>query len=142
MYQADNLRSGPMGSIIIAIRAKFLVFGQITLSEPERTLLLTLIDDIFITSKSAIVQSQFGTTLKFLRPDVKPRTVSQINQDPADLAGTYQTEWEVMTSLMTKLGKADPPPYQPLKQGPDGDPFGISTPAHHDINDGTGNNHR
>jgi hypothetical protein len=145
MYQSDTLRSGPMGTLISSLRSKFIILiahDAIEITEAERGFLLFSLNDTFTTSHSAIVQSQLGSSMKFMRLDTESRITSQVNQNPPNMSGTYQTEWEVMTSIMTKLGKATPSPYKPLKAGPDGDPNGISTPTHHDINDGTGYNHR
>jgi hypothetical protein len=140
MFQSDNLRSGPMGGMIQTLRTKFLVLGSVNITDSEKGFLLFSLNEMFTTSRSAIVQSQLGSTMKFLRPDTEPKTISQINQNPSNLSGTYDTEWGIMTSVIAKLGKANPPEYVPLKQGPDGDPGGISTPTRHDIRDGTGYN--
>lgn len=142
MYQSDNLRSGPSGSMITTIRNKFLIQGPVDLLDAEMRFMLFALNESFNTSQNSFVKSQMGNSMQFLRPDIEPRVKSQINQDPAELTGTFQTQWQVIQSCMTKLGKAELPPYKLLEFGPDGDPFGVSTPMHHDINDGTGYNHR
>ncbi len=131
-----------MGEMITLIRNKLLVRDAVDFADSEQRFLLFAINDVFVTSHSAIVKSQLGLSIQVLRPDTTKEVVSQIDQDIADFSGTYLTEWQIMQSCMTKLGMVAPPPYQPLKAGPDGDPNGISTPTHHDINDGTGYNHR
>lgn len=148
MFQTAVLRTGPIGDMIIALRAKFLVSGPVSLTESERRFLLYALQDTYQTSHSAIVGSQLANQMKFMRPDANPQLVSQISQAQdgtgysSEFSSNYYTEWQVMLNIMTKLGLAAPPPYVPLVTGPDGDPGGVSTPMHHDINDGTGYNHR
>jgi hypothetical protein len=146
MYQSGMLRTGPMGPMIIEVRSKFLALGPVDLTPAEQQFLLFAINDTFVTTHSAIVKSQMGMSMQYLRPDTRPRTVSSISDlgtATADgLSGTYLTEWDIMKGCMAKLGMVVPPPYKPLRAGPDGDPDAISTPMHHDINDGTGYNHR
>jgi hypothetical protein len=146
MYQTDMLRSGPMGDMIITLRFKFLEFGTVDIVESEKGFLLYSLNDILTTSHSSIVQSQLGSTLKFLRPDTQPYTTSQISDlgssTTDSVSGTYNTEWQVIQSCLSKIGLAPPPPHLPLAVGPDGDLNAISTPMHHDIDDGTGYNYR
>lgn len=130
MYQTDFLRSGPMGDMIISIRNKFLSFGSIDLSDSETRFMLYVINDVFTTSQSPIVQSQLGLTMKFLG-DREPKlvsSISQINTSTSDeMSMPYLTMWQIMTNVMTKLGLAPPAPYVQPAFGPTGDPGGIST---------------
>lgn len=142
MFQSATLRTGPMGDMIINIRNKFIVIGTVNLTDPERQFLLFTLNDLFVTSHSSIVKSQLGLSMQTLRPDTEKRVVNQIDQDNPQLSGTFTTQWQIIQSCMTKLGLAPNVPYTPLERGPDGDPGGISTPMHHDINDGTGYNKR
>lgn len=104
------------------------------------------LNDTYTTSHSSIVKSQLGMSMQMLRPSLEAQTTSEIS-DPGRAAspsfsGTYTMEWQIIQSCMRKLGVAPPPPAPPLpKQGPDGDPYGVSVPMVHDIRDGTGYNH-
>lgn len=142
LYESATLRTGPMGDMIISVRSKIIGNSPIDLTDSERRFLLFSLNDTLVTSHSSIVKSQLGSSMQFLRPDTESKVVSQIDQDNAGFSGTYLKEWEIIQNIMTKLGLVAPPPYKPLVTGPDGDPGGISTPMHHDINDGTMYNHR
>lgn len=140
------MRTGPSGSLVISVRNKFLANGPIDITEVERGFLLFAIKDSFTTSHSSIVKTQMGITMQMLRPSVNPQTNSEISDPGKSLStgfsGTYQTQWDIMNSIMIKLGLGTLPPYQPLKVGPTGDPFGISVPGSTNKDDGTGYNHR
>lgn len=140
MYQSATLRTGPMGDMITSIRNKFLTEGPVDLTVAEQGFMLFSLNDIYVTSQSPIVKSQLGLTISLI-PSFSPTVISQIDNDPAEMSGG-QTEWQIMQTCMTKLGLVPPPAFQPQAVGPDGDLEAISTPMHHDINDGTGYNHR
>lgn len=140
------MRTGPSGPMIISIRNKLLVIGPVDLADDERRFLLFAVHDSFDTSHSSIVKTQMGITMQMLRPTVCSQTNSEISdpgrQSSTGFSGTYQTQWDIMKSIMLKLGMGPSSTYQPLKTGPTGDPYGISQPDIHDIDDGTGYNHR
>jgi|SRR5208337_3599799 len=150
MYQTSVLRDGPMGAMVIAVRNKFLVEGPIDLAAAEQRFLLFALNDIYVTSHSSIVKTQLGLQMQILRPDTEPRVNSFISDtgmvsgklSSTGFSGTFSTMWEVMNSVMTKLGMSAPPPASPLPIGVvgEGDSGGISHPEVHDIRDGTGYN--
>lgn len=160
IFQNDAMRSGPMGSQIISIRGKFMTFGDVDLTAPEKQLILAILQDVNITSRSPIVQSQFGVTLKLQSPaplddyhQSKTQLSSQTSQisnrfninafSTSTLVGSYTTMWNVLQQCLVLLGQAPPPKYVPLEVGPTGDPDGISPglPNTHPPDDGTGYNH-
>ena len=129
MFQSDTLRSGPMGGLITGLRNKFLTFGSIDLTEVERGFLLFSLQDTFQTSQSPIVTSQLGNSMRLLgeRQTKIVSSISQLNTPASDQSqGTYLKMWDVMTNVMTKLGLAEPPPYEVPKEGPLGEPLGIN----------------
>lgn len=144
MYQTDLLRSGPMGDVIIGLRNKFVAPQPITLTDSEVRFLLLVVQDVFNTSRSPVVQSQFGITMKFQSPmpyDDYHQSQTQIRSSisqmstrfqndsfsDSSLQGSYLTMWQVMTNIMTKLGLQPPPAYKQPAVGPTGDPGAIST---------------
>src|SRR5208337_451403 len=112
MYQTSVLRDGPMGAMVIAVRNKFLVEGPIDLAAAEQRFLLFALNDIYVTSHSSIVKTQLGLQMQILRPDTEPRVNSFISDtgmvsgklSSTGFSGTFSTMWEVMNSVMTKLG--------------------------------------
>jgi len=152
MFQTAVLRDGPMGDMVTRIRNQFLVEGPVTLAAADQGFLLFAINDVYNTSHSSIVKSQLGLQMQFLRPTLKPHVNSDISDagmvsgkfSRAGFSGTFSTMWEVMTSVMTKLGMSAPPPAPALPTGVtgQGDSGGISHPEVHDIDDGTGYNDR
>ena len=156
MYQSGMLRTGPSGVLITGIRNKFLVRGAIDLTPTEVQFLTYALNDSYTSSQNSIVKSQLGMTMNMLRPSLEPETTSEIddsglNNNPGGgattpaFSGTFFTQWNVILACMRRLGTAPIAPERPNplpKRGPDGDPYGVSTPMHHDINDGTGYNHR
>ena len=146
MYQAANLRDGPQGAVVSAVRFKFLKYGEIDLLDTERRFLMFALQDTFVTSHSAIVKSQMGLSMQYLRPDVKPKTTSAIS-DPGSttyssaMSGTYTEEWDIIQECLRKLGQVPPAPYDKLVSGPDGYVDAISTPTGIDIRSGQLYNH-
>lgn len=130
MYQSSTLRDGPSGPLIVEIRNKLLVFGTVTFTEPERRFALFAVEDVFQSSHTPIVQPELGNAVRILG-SLEYKTVSSISQintpTTDEISITFNTIWDVMQSVMTKLGQAAPPPAPPLPAvGPTGDPFGIS----------------
>lgn len=129
MYQSSTLRDGPMGEMVISIRNKFLVFGPVDLTDSEQRFALFTVNDVFVTSHSPLVQPQLGNAVRVLGSDER-RVVSSISElnkpQESELSGSYATAWEIMQSIMKKLGQVPPPAYVPLAAGPTGDPYGIS----------------
>lgn len=101
------MRTGPSGPMIISIRNKLLVIGPVDLTDSERRFLSFAVSDSFNTSHSSIVKTQMGITMQMLRPT----EVSQVNSEAtapgksysAGFSGTYQTQWDIMSSIILKL---------------------------------------
>lgn len=143
MYQSDMLRSGPMGGIILSIRSKFLIQGNVDLTDGERRFLLGVLIDVNITSRSPAVQSQYGLTMKFQSPtplDDPNQSPTQLSSSTSQIStrtqngsfssstlkGSYLSMWYVLQQCMTLLGEAAPPPYKQPAFGPTGQPGGIT----------------
>lgn len=150
MYQTDMLRSGPMGGIILGIRTKVLVQGDVNLTDAERRFLLGVLIDVNITSRSPTVQSQYGVTMKFQSPtplDDPNQSQTQLSSSTSQIStrtqngsfssstlkGSYLSMWYVLQQCITLLGQVAPPPYKQPAFGPTGQP-GAITPLQ-DTND-------
>lgn len=146
MFQNDQVRSGPFGGQVVALRPKFLTLSDVNLTERERMFLLGVLQDVNITSRSPFVQSQYGVTMKLQSPtplDDPYQSQTQLSsatstmgnrfQDnrayqSSSLQGSYLAMWQVFKQCMALLGQAPPPPY-PVEPavGPTGDTGSISS---------------
>lgn len=132
MYQSDTLRSGPMGPLITSLRSKFLYFmghDGIDLSLNEVSFLTSSLIDTFQTSKSPIVTSQLGNSMRLLGESERKMTssISELNKPTSDgFQGTFTTMWDIMESILTKIGLATVAAYPIPKAGPLDEPFGIN----------------
>jgi hypothetical protein len=152
MVQTAVLRTGPTGPVVISTYQKFLTQGPVDLTSDEIRFLLYALIETYNTSHSSIVKSQMGLQMQMLRPTVVPTTTSEVDNSglspggdtTTGVSGTYTSQWDLLRACMRKLGRAPLPPAPPLPTGitGEGDVYGISTPTRHDIDDGTGYNHR
>jgi len=142
MFQSAQLRTGPMGDMVTAIRNKLLVFGPVDLTDSEQRFALFSVNDVFVSSHTPVFQPELGNAVRVLGSEERRLVYeqSEINQPQgSQFSGSYATAWAVMQSVMKKLGQQDPKPYQPLATGPTGDPGGVTGIVQTDPDDRTTN---
>ena len=122
LYQDYQVRSGPSGPMVERVRSKFLSLGSVDLMDDERRFLFYNVNDVFQSSHSPVVKPQIslqvsyvgeqetkgGAELRYVRSQISQLTNTSGN---AEIEPQYLPTWNVMQSIMTKLGQAPIPPY-------------------------------
>lgn len=102
MYQSGQIRTGPIGPMVITIRDAFLSSSLITLSNPQLTFLQYVLTDVYQSSQGPIVTSQVGNALRVMGNHHRKITCS--TDHSTTVQQSNDIEWSIMTSCLLKLG--------------------------------------
>lgn len=102
MYQSGQIRTGPIGPMVISLRAAFLATSLITLTNPQLTFLQYILTDVYQSSQGPIVTSQVGNAVRVVGQRYRKITCS--TDHSTTVSGDNDIEWGIMRSCLLKLG--------------------------------------